>query len=970
MRVRRVIAAGRGLVAARLLFESLILSLSLASLAWGIFPKPVSLLTGLLGFLWFPLRLGELRAKRVAWALEDANPQLRERLVSWVELGLRELAQALERERFRLLPLLKPRKRLIYALLAGLSAAALRVASEPHALLSYPLKTFVLPERYKFFGDQGVRVRVLSALPLRGALLRWPGGWAPLPEGGEAQVSLRTLPAGTLRLEVVKGGRVLGSARVVSVERPFVEGVEVEVKEPSYFGGRARLLQDPPEIVAPEGSWVSLKVKHTGDSLKVLVNEKLAGRRFRLAESGEIEFVLFKNGLKTKSPRAIKLNPIPDLPPAVRIAEPPADVFLPRSSLVRVRVLAEDDFGLSRIGVRWRFKERQEGRFQRVNGLTAHGEFEVDLRGLGLWPGDEVELWAEASDIKGQVSKSLPLRIRVPTLKEAYQAAQGELGQTSEGARGLAGEAGSLGRTIRRLKEELRANPRLSWSQREALKQALEEAEALARKAEEFSREASARLRSLREAALSDPELLEKLGEIERLLNQVMNPELEKALRELQEALRRLNKWEIERALENLQLSQEVLKENLERTAELLRRYSQELKLRELAERARDLARRQGELKANPDPKAQEALAKEIEALKKETEALARELKGEPEAEALEKLAQQELSEAARGAREAAARLSSGKPAGAQQSQAQRELQAAASKLQSLGFGLTARRKREIIRELAEIRQELVFALSREGPVDTLRGQALRDAAFYARQRLKALARKTALVPPKAFAHLLAAERLAEMGRFREIKPELALATLALWEAQEDIQSSSCSAGFAEAMRKLAQAAQAQGALNSQTQSLLNLGLNPQELRQRLAALAAQQEAIRKMLEGVKEALKNHPQARGAVEGAQKEMEETERLMRQGKAGRELKERQERIMVRLLEAQQSIRERQQDPRRQAQQAKPYSPASPPPVKSQAWREKLLKIKQEEELWRLPPLKRRVAEGYLRKLLEQ
>jgi hypothetical protein len=119
-----------------------------------------------------------------------------------------------------------------------------------------------------------------------------------------------------------------------------------------------------------------------------------------------------------------------------------------------------------------------------------------------------------------------------------------------------------------------------------------------------------------------------------------------------------------------------------------------------------------------------------------------------------------------------------------------------------------------------------------------------------------------------------------------------------------------------------------QKSLNQQMQDLMKSGKSGRELSEDLAKLAAQQELIRRAL---KQAMQGQPKP-GEKDGQQKgdngdlgklldEMEKTEEDLVNKRLTQETVKRQKEILTRLLESEKALREREEDEKREAQQAK-------------------------------------------------
>jgi chromosome segregation ATPase len=113
--------------------------------------------------------------------------------------------------------------------------------------------------------------------------------------------------------------------------------------------------------------------------------------------------------------------------------------------------------------------------------------------------------------------------------------------------------------------------------------------------------------------------------------------------------------------------------------------------------------------------------------------------------------------------------------------------------------------------------------------------------------------------------------------------------------------------------------------LNQQIRELSQSGKSGRELSEELAKLAAEQERIRKALE---EAGKKYGGEQGEMDKMMQQMEDTEMDLVNKKLSRQMQQRQQQILTRMLEAEKAMRERELDSKREAKSATQYEKMLP------------------------------------------
>ncbi len=138
--------------------------------------------------------------------------------------------------------------------------------------------------------------------------------------------------------------------------------------------------------------------------------------------------------------------------------------------------------------------------------------------------------------------------------------------------------------------------------------------------------------------------------------------------------------------------------------------------------------------------------------------------------------------------------------------------------------------------------------------------------------------------------------------------------------------------------------------LNQQIEGLKKSGKEGRELSEELAKLAAQQERIRKALEGMQEQMGDGEDGKMPGQGLPEKMEETESDLVNKQITEETIKRQKQILTRLLQAEDAMRERDLEEERKGETAKDYEKALP-----KAFEEYFkLKEKEIELLKTVPP----------------
>ena len=674
-------------------------------------------------------------------------------------------------------------------------------------------------------------------------------------------------------------------------------------------------------------------------------------------------------GVSAGAPLAVlTVVAVPDSAPAVLIPVPGADTVAPVTLQQGLLVDARDDHRLRTLEVRsWRVSRRgvREDPVVQPIPLPDGGAARLvlpwilDLNDRGFVPGDTAFYQVSATDNapRPQVGASRVYALRLPAVSELREAIRAATRDVTAGADSLVEQQHDLARRIEDLAAEraraAAALPNeadaLPFEAAERAREALEQQERLADRAAALQED----IRELAEAAwsagLTDPAFQRQLREIRELLDRAITDELAAALDALRGALDRLSAAEVRDALQRLAEEADRLRADLSRSRELFERAAVEGELSTRSADADELARRQREWNrdveqadATEAARAEAALAQETSHLADALERLARAVDSVGMSPDGVERATQDSREAARAMREAEEHAAAGR-----RPEARRAGERASAALDPLGTGL--RQERDAMREswreevLAQLARALVetaalagrqseiarrLRLGDAGPGVRGAQAAVREGADRVGRRLQAAAGRNALVPRELGAALGLAElRMEEsLDQLQRVSPSttdaadladealdaLNAAVYAMLRSRDDVASAESGSGLAEALERMAQLAEQQGAMNGEANGLLPLmDAGGAELMQRLQALAAEQRALAQELERL------HADGEiGAAGELAQQAEELARDLAAGELSQEVLDRQEQLYRRLLDAGRSLESDEEDRRQE------------------------------------------------------
>lgn len=607
-------------------------------------------------------------------------------------------------------------------------------------------------------------------------------------------------------------------------------------------------------------------------------------------------------------PPALELEVLADSAPHIEITSPTGDTLLVAGDSAALALGATDDHGIA--AVRLSMTRGTQVREQAVTGAAGTawaGSAPLDLASIGLALGETMRVRAVAVDASpwAQVGRSREVMVRRATRDEIRASARALGDSAVQAARAAVSAQQQL---AQRTDEAARTQARSSNSssgqesatsaqsaQRQGMSyESAEKARALAQQQREMTerveklREATKQLeQQLRAAGALDSALQRQLAEAQALLRQALTPELLAQMQKLDNASQQQDGQQARDALRDLARMQQQLREQLERSAEMLERAAAEGAMQTLSDQARELAAKERALadstsrgKSQQD-RASEAgkLAQQSEQLRDDMSDLQQRLE-QNRAEAGATRAAKATEHAASSdsaMRRAASTMKSGGDGSQQAQGAASEMERAAQSMQDARSAQVKEWKQELTSALDQGVQEMLQLARQERALeaqartgsksDDRRGaqSAVEQGVNRASQKLDEAGRKSALLSPRSQRAVEDAKQKVSQATQSVAQPQssggqqagalgdaadaLTRAAAALARDRERANAANSASGFGEMLQQLQQAAQKQGQINSQAQSLFAMPNGSPSAQSLARALARQQRNVADQLE-------------------------------------------------------------------------------------------------------------------------
>ncbi|MFL5607966.1 MAG: hypothetical protein ACJ8AD_16055, partial [Gemmatimonadaceae bacterium] len=820
-----------------------------------------------------------------------------------------------------------------------------------------------------------------------------------------------TLPAlrGDLRLVATDGRATSDSVVVRAADRPFLGAVTIHVTYPPYLARPAEALPIGEPLRLPRGTTLTIAGR-ASVPLDLVMLSGMGTESYSLTPSGHTfsgRFVVSRSmrlawrasgplGAVPDVPPPLEIELLGDAPPQVSIVAPTADTVLAIDDRVSLGLSASDDHGLANVSLRITHVTaggEAPPTLQSVAGNAGTswlGSAALNVAALGLQPGDVLRVRAEAVDASpwAQRGTSRDLIIKRPTMEERRNSARALGDSAVKEARAAATAQKSLAqrtdeaahsqaRQGQKSGQEGATSSAASGQQKQAMNfESAEKARALAQEQRAMAdrvqklREATQNLeQQLKAAGALDSSLARQLAEAQALLRQALTPQMLAQMQKLENATQQMSGDQSRDALRDLAQMQQRMKEQLERTAEMLKRAAHEGAMQTLGDQARELAAKQEALadsagRGGPDRKSADAreaarLAEQTERLRQQMESLKDRLakdKADAGASHTEQ-AEQHASKSGTGMRRAANEMQarekgdrqsgqrqSGEPrAGEQRDGSERareaaaEMDRAATSMQEARQAQVKEWKQELTKELDQAAQEMMQLARQERSLeqqaragqggDDRRGaqSAVEQGVDKANERLQGAGKKSALLSQRSQRAMSDAKDKVSQATGAVSQPKgsaqqqanalgeaadaLTKAAASLARDRERANNANSASGFSEMLQQMQEAAQQQGQINAQAQGLMSMPNGSSSgAGQALARSLAQKQR------GVADQLEEAGEATGGDKAAQlaREARQLADALDGGRLDASTLARQQQLFRRLLDAGRSLEKEERD----------------------------------------------------------
>jgi hypothetical protein len=604
------------------------------------------------------------------------------------------------------------------------------------------------------------------------------------------------------------------------------------------------------------------------------------------------------------------------------------------------------------------------------------------LDSLRLKPGDRIDYVVQVWDNDGvngpKSARTAPLSVAIPSVQELDKQVEKSAEKTERDIEEALRKSQAIKRELNSLEERMKTKKSSDFQDnkqmQDMLKKRDELLEDLKKLQEQFQKTNDAEQRF----AEQNPRLQEKMAQLEKLFKEMADPETNKLFEELKQLLEKKQDDKAANTLDRLNRKERNMEKELERALKLFKQYQQDQKNEKLIDDLLKQAQEQekeAQENAQTKPESQQQQADDQKKAQEDftkLEEQMKELQKDAEKDGLRQpeTPDKEKQEASEQIDDAAKQLQQNQPkkASASQSKAAKSMKAMAKAMAQSMMSAESKEAQENIDDLRNLLDNLItVSVSQERVMKDFRSinsqdprivklsqeqLKLRDDVKIIEDSLTALAGRVAQI--RSFvtremtdmkyymdqsSQYLKDRRMSQAASRQQFAmTSMNNLALMLSDALKNMQNSMNGAGMPgggkggkKGNEPSPGMGEAQKALNGKMQQLGKGGQSGRALSEELSNLAAQQAAIRKMLQQAQDNAKGTELGQklgDQLRDLQQKMDQTETDLVNKRITPQTLNRQNEILTRLLESEKAIKEQEEDPTRKAQAAQSSKRSQP------------------------------------------
>ncbi|MCB9256384.1 MAG: DUF4175 domain-containing protein [Chitinophagales bacterium] len=262
------------------------------------------------------------------------------------------------------------------------------------------------------------------------------------------------------------------------------------------------------------------------------------------------------------------------------------------------------------------------------SGNISEFSYYWNIREFNLEPGDKMSYFFQVWDndkVNGSKStRSKWMLLKLASKDELADNSEEELQSIKKELQSSLEESAKLQEELRDIQDKLMQKKDLEWQDKKELEQLINKQKDLQSKMENLEKKFDKNIKEQASFKQVNPEIKKKQEQVQKMFDAVLDEEMKAMIDKLEKMMEDLAKEDALEKMEDLEMSDSELEDELDRMLEMLKKLEFEQKMQETIDKLKELADKQEELAKDSRDKTKDAelLEKEQEALNKEFDKL------------------------------------------------------------------------------------------------------------------------------------------------------------------------------------------------------------------------------------------------------------------------------------------------------------------------------------------------------------
>ncbi|PAU93147.1 hypothetical protein CK503_13390 [Aliifodinibius salipaludis] len=311
-------------------------------------------------------------------------------------------------------------------------------------------------------------------------------------------------------------------------------------------------------------------------------------------------------GLTNENNFRFIVDPRKDQSPYVDLIAPSENLRMKSAKPLSLEYEASDDFGLTEAKLHYELQraftpEPEKGTLELPPPtINEEQSYQWDLPNLNPKARDQITYWIEVYDndrYNGRKKgRSQKMTVTFPSTTEYMEELDSKEREVTESLEDVSQSFEQMEKQYEQFKQQLQQNPETDWEQKQKLEEVEKERQEIDKKVDDLNQKFEEIRNEIEQNQAMSPETLEAYDELQKLMKEINDPELEKALEELRNSLGEMNPDEMRKALENYEFNEEQYRQRIDRTLDLFKSLKLNSDLEKAAQSLEELAKQEKEI--------------------------------------------------------------------------------------------------------------------------------------------------------------------------------------------------------------------------------------------------------------------------------------------------------------------------------------------------------------------------------------